>query len=203
MSKVINESQHRTECLTDNKIQGETGFFFLSKIHSQGEGACKVETEHAEWLWPRGGDGWTDLESHQKVSSTNNMNIMVRNNLACVEDFEEHGLGNFQFMWVFCFSQKVSSTDYKILWSEFIWSWWTFSDYKVWNFSILLGLLHEVHICQDGLKFSIPPPGWYCSCVKLHWNYSSCTLLEQWLCNYTQQFPPRFNQPKLLWGLRT
>ena len=72
--------------LTTMEIFSEN--FFWTNFHSQGEGACKAETEHAEWLWSRGGDRWTDLESHQKVSSTDNMSIMVRNNFACVEDFE-------------------------------------------------------------------------------------------------------------------
>ena len=54
---------------TKNLFQRESPFC-LTKINSQGEGACKAETKHAEWLWPRSGDGWTDLESYQKVSST-------------------------------------------------------------------------------------------------------------------------------------
>ena len=35
---------------------------------SQGESASKAETDFPNWLRPRGGDWWTALESHQKVS---------------------------------------------------------------------------------------------------------------------------------------
>ena len=45
---------------------------------SQGESASKAETDFPNWLRPRGGDWWTALESHQKVSQDLFQNITIR-----------------------------------------------------------------------------------------------------------------------------